>query len=221
MGSAQGVPDEFSLLETMLWDDGYPLIELHLDRLLDSAEYFGIACERGVTESALMEYARGFESGPARRVRMLVDRDGQISIGDQPLAKIIGGEAKLASACIAQQRTDSKDAMLFHKTTYRPLYVRALNEAVDAGFDDVLFMNERGEVTEGAISNIFVEKGGRWLTSPVGSGLLAGVYRRHLMETLANAEEKVLRPEDLRQADAVYLCNAVRGLRKAEIDWNA
>jgi len=221
MGSAQGVPDEFSLLETMLWDDGYPLIELHLDRLLDSAEYFCIACERGVTESALMEYARGFESGPARRVRMLVDRDGQISIGDQPLAKIIGGEAKLASACIAQQRTDSKDAMLFHKTTYRPLYVRALNEAVDAGFDDVLFMNERGEVTEGAISNIFVEKGGRWLTSPVGSGLLAGVYRRHLMETLANAEEKVLRPEDLRQADAVYLCNAVRGLRKAEIDWNA
>jgi para-aminobenzoate synthetase/4-amino-4-deoxychorismate lyase len=111
--------------------------------------------------------------------------------------------------------------MLFHKTTNRPLYAEAFKDAADAGFDDVLFLNQRGEVTEGAISNIFIEKGGRRLTPPVECGLLAGVYRRHLLETLASAEERVLYPEDLRQADAVHLCNAVRGLRKVEIDWNA
>ena len=111
--------------------------------------------------------------------------------------------------------------MLFHKTTHRPLYATVFKEAVDAGFDDVLFLNQRGEVTEGAISNIFVDQAGRWLTPPIECGLLAGVYRTYLLETLSSAEERVLHVEDLRQADAVYLCNAVRGLRKAEIDWNA
>ena len=90
---------------------------------------------------------------------------------------------------------------------------------MNRGYADVLFLNQQGEVTEGAISNVFIEMDGKWLTPPVGCGLLAGVYRRHLLETLANVEERVLYPEDLRRADAVYVSNAVRGLRKAEIEW--
>ena len=83
----------------------------------------------------------------------------------------------------------------------------------------MLFLNTRGELTEGAISNVFVEKNGRWLTPPVQCGLLAGVYRRHLLETQANVEEQVLLVEDLRGAEAVYICNAVRGPRRVAIDW--
>jgi para-aminobenzoate synthetase/4-amino-4-deoxychorismate lyase len=109
--------------------------------------------------------------------------------------------------------------MLFHKTTQRPLYAEALQAAIQAGYDEVLFLNLRGQVTEGAMHNIFIEKDGRWLTPPVACGLLAGVYRRHLMETRPNVQERVLRIQDLRQADAVHLCNAVRGLRPAIIDW--
>jgi para-aminobenzoate synthetase/4-amino-4-deoxychorismate lyase len=219
-GSERRFPERFSLVETMLWDGGYPLIELHLDRLLDSAEYFSFDCERDAVRAELMKHARTFQGCQVRRVRLLVDGAGNMQITDELLAKS-ERPTRPVRVCISRQRTDSRDPMLFHKTTHRPLYAAAFKEAVDAGFDDLLFMNEHGEVTEGAISNIFVEKGGRWLTPPVGCGLLAGVYRRHLLETLANAEERVLRPEDLHQADAVYLCNAVRGLRKAEIDWNA
>ena len=99
------------------------------------------------------------------------------------------------------------------------MYAEAFKEAVNQGFDDVLFLNQRGEVTEGAISNVFIERDGRWLTPPVECGLLAGVCRRHLLETLEHVEERVLYAEDLRQADAVYLSNAARGLRKVEIVW--
>jgi para-aminobenzoate synthetase/4-amino-4-deoxychorismate lyase len=101
------------------------------------------------------------------------------------------------------------------------LYAEAFKEAVDKGFDDVLFMNQRGEVTEGAISNIFIEKDGRWLTPSVECGLLAGVYRRHLLETLPRVEERVIYVGDLRTAEAVHLCNAVRGLRRVTIDWDS
>ncbi|MGB7265214.1 MAG: aminotransferase class IV, partial [Terracidiphilus sp.] len=92
-------------------------------------------------------------------------------------------------------------------------------QAVRDGFDDVLFLNLRGEITEGAISNVFVEKDGRWSTPPIESGVLAGVYRRHLLETRPGIEARILYIDDLRSADAVYLTNAVRGLRRVEIVW--
>jgi para-aminobenzoate synthetase/4-amino-4-deoxychorismate lyase len=95
----------------------------------------------------------------------------------------------------------------------------AFEQATRDGFDDVLFLNLRGEVTEGAISNVFIEKDGCWFTPPIKCGLLAGVYRRHLLATRPEIEERVLFLEDLRQADAVYLSNAVRGLRRVTIVW--
>jgi para-aminobenzoate synthetase/4-amino-4-deoxychorismate lyase len=212
----------FSLVESMLWQNGYPFLELHLDRLVDSAEYFGFPCERGPVRAALEEHARGFAGGPedkaARKVRLLLDSEGALQITDEFLAPG-GGEERVGRVRMAQTRTDPVDPMLFHKTTHRPVYAAAFHEAAQAGFDDVLFLNLRGEVTEGAISNIFVEKDGRWLTPPVDCGLLAGVYRRHLLETRADVEERVLYAGDLRAADAVYLANAVRGLRRVRIDW--
>ena len=88
---------------------------------------------------------------------------------------------------------------------------------LDEGFDDVLFLNERGEVTEGAVHSVFVEKGGKLATSPVRCGLLPGVYRRFLLETRPGAEERVLTIEDLRQADVVYLTDSVHGMARTEV----
>jgi para-aminobenzoate synthetase/4-amino-4-deoxychorismate lyase len=119
---------------------------------------------------------------------------------------------------ISPHRTDPADGWLYHKTTQRPLYALAYQSAAEAGYDDVLFLNLRGEVTEGAISNVFIEKNGRGFTPPMECGLLAGVYRRHLLETRDNVEERVLTLDDLRDADAIYLCNAVRGLRRVTFD---
>ena len=80
---AQRFDRDFSLIETLLWDGCYPLLELHLDRLTDSAEYFGIECVREAVKAALNEYAREFDSAGARRVRLLVDREGRMNIEDR------------------------------------------------------------------------------------------------------------------------------------------
>jgi para-aminobenzoate synthetase/4-amino-4-deoxychorismate lyase len=241
-------PDNFSLVETMLWQEGFPLIELHLDRLEDSARFFDFICDRAVVKEALEAHAASFtnsqvleatnepsapsflrpfgeragsrETQPApasRKVRLLLGSDGELQITDEPLPKVSeAGQVRFASQC-----TDPSDAMLFHKTTHRPVYAEAFKSAAEAGFSDVLFLNIRGEVTEGAISNIFIEREGKWLTPPVECGLLAGVYRRHLLETRTEIEERVLSVEDLRQADAIYLTNAVRGLRRVIVGWES
>ena len=220
-GSAQQA-EQFSLIETMLWDGKYPFIEMHLDRLVDSAEYFGFPCAREAVDAALEVYAQKFvgkgAGEPARKVRLLLSSDGELQITDEVLAP--GGDAeRVGRVRIAQERTDPADPMLYHKTTHRAVYAQAFKEAARDGFDDVLFLNLRGEVTEGAISNVFVEKDGRWLTPPVECGLLAGVFRRHLLETRPDIVERVLHEEDLRTADAIYLTNAVRGVRRVQSEW--
>jgi para-aminobenzoate synthetase/4-amino-4-deoxychorismate lyase len=233
-------PNGFSLVETLLWNGDYPLIEFHLDRLEDSANYFGFPCDRAATKAALLAHAVAFVQtlgapsfphpfaervgvlepqsiGMPRKVRLLLNPNGELHIENElwPETAI----AKPLRVRIASQRTDPADAMLFHKTTHRPLYAEAFKAATQAGFDDVLFLNLCGEVTESAIHNIFVEKDGRLLTPPIACGLLAGVHRRHLLETRPSTAERVLHLEDLPHADAIYLSNAVRGLRPAIIDW--
>jgi para-aminobenzoate synthetase/4-amino-4-deoxychorismate lyase len=210
--------EEFSLLESLLWKGEYPLIELHLDRLLDSASYFGFTCDRKTAQAGLEAHAAEFSDSAPRKVRLLLNADGDLHIASEKIVETDGHPLRVG---IAAARTDSSDPMYFHKTTYRSLYAQALKAANKAGYDDVLFLNERGEATEGAIHNVFVEKDGRLLTPPINCGLLAGVYRRHILESNPQAEERLLTPQDLQAADAIYLSNAVRGLRQAVIHWDA
>ena len=210
-------PDEFFLIETMLWDGAaYPLLDLHLDRLADSAGYFDFACNRPAIRAALEQHAHEFAGSAPQKVRLLlIDADGNFSISSEPLAPI--DPARIGLVSISPDRTDPADPTLYHKTTQRARYALAWQEASSRGFDDVLFLNLRNEVTEGAISNVFIEKDGRWFTPPICCGLLGGVFRRHLLETRPEIQEQVLTLDDLRTADAVYLTNAVRGLRQVEI----
>lgn len=210
-------PECFSLIETMLWRGDYPLIELHLDRLTDSADYFGFWCDRSAVRVALFAEASHFADQRPRKVRLLLDVDGTIHVESGILPNDGDGNNGAIRVCMAAQRTDPADRFLFHKTTHRLIYDSAYSSASKAGFADALFLNARGEVTEGAISNVFVEKARRWYTPPVACGVLPGVYRRHLLETRPEIEEKVLTLDDVKGADAVYICNGVRGIRRVQV----
>ncbi|MGC2041667.1 aminotransferase class IV, partial [Paraburkholderia caledonica] len=115
--------------------------------------------------------------------------------------------------------TQSGDLLLRHKTTHRAQYDRGWREAEAKGAFDTLFFNERGELTEGGRSNVFVKLAGRWWTPPLASGVLPGVMRSILLEDDANlqAAEKVLTEADVLSAEALLICNALRGALPARI----
>lgn len=200
----------FELIETLLWQRDYPLIALHLDRLQSSASYFNFAFDREAIAAQLCDLAKSFDANTRYRVRLLLDATGSISLAS---AAFPDG-ALPCRITVASERTSAADPFFRHKTTNREMYDRLHEAAQAAGFDEVIFMNDRDEVTEGAVSNIFIEQSGRWLTPPLASGVLPGVFRRHMLKTRPAAEERVLSIADLRSADAVYVCNALRGLRK-------
>ncbi|MGA9884620.1 MAG: aminodeoxychorismate synthase component I [Candidatus Acidiferrales bacterium] len=197
---------EFKLIETFYWDRGYRFLREHLVRLRDSAKYWGFNFSQKAVAAALQAAARAFSAGP-RRVRLTLSRGGQIEVTHAARAVERFGRVR-----ISNQKISSADRFLYHKTTNRAPYESELAAARKRGLDDVLFFNERGELTEGTIHNVFVAKRGIWRTPPVSSGLLPGVFRDHILKTRKNAREAALTLKDIESADAIYLCNSVRGV---------
>ncbi|MBI4458966.1 MAG: aminodeoxychorismate synthase component I [Acidobacteria bacterium] len=204
---------EFQLIESIRWDGEYRLLDLHLERLRASAEYFGFLFDTALVRAALREDASRLDSSKVFKVRLLLRDSGGISIDNAVPAPVRGMVA------IAPVRVNSADRFLFHKTTRRELYDRWLAEARQRGLDDYIFLNERGEVTEGAGHNIFVAMGDRLYTPPVECGLLPGIFRRQILESNPRAAEKVLRIDDLHHADQIFVCNAIRGLQPVKLDF--
>lgn len=196
------LPD-FELLETMLWraEQGFLLLEEHLDRLQYSAAFFGFPLNRTELRNRLLQdLEKKSGDGEDLRVRLTLNRRGLAQWTTQPCTPTAGG-----SFALSPDPVNSNDLFLFHKTTHRQLYqVRTLE-----GVDFTLLQNERGELTEFTIGNLVICKGGQCLTPPLRSGLLPGVYRGYLLEQ-GEVEEAVLYEKDLREAEEVWLINGVR-----------
>ncbi len=196
---------EFELLETILWspDDGFYLLEEHLQRLADSAEYFDFVLERASIERQFALLARSGTREP-RRIRLRLRKDGTVTIEEAPLP----GTGAPLRVRIAAHPIDAGDPFLFHKTTHREMYEQALSAAGDC--DDVLLWNGNREVTESTIANVVVRLQGRLVTPPVACGLLPGTYRAKLLREGKIAERRI-GLDDLQLAEEIFLVNSVRG----------
>jgi para-aminobenzoate synthetase/4-amino-4-deoxychorismate lyase len=207
--------EPFELIETFRWEveRGYYLLDLHLDRLASSATYFNFALDIAAVRVGLQRAAEKFEPMP-QRVRILLAEDGSVSIVNTQLAQ---EPDRVQRYVISQSRVNSTDPFFFHKTTRRALFdqERAAH-GVGRGCDEVLFLNENGELTEGSYTNIFVEIDGVLYTPPVACGLLNGCLRQSLfLDDDRRVVEKVLTPQDLERAERIFLGNSVRGLQEA------
>lgn len=203
---------EFSLIETMKLEQGtVSYLPRHLERLGKSATYFDFSFDPQKAADTIVDHITAIEGEPAiRRLRLLLDARGNISITS---TEAPSNQLALSTVCLSAVRTDSGDPFLFHKTTHRDLYNKAAKAAHEMGHADILFLNTHGDVTEGAISTIFVEKSGTLHTPPIEAGVLPGVLRSELLETHPNIKITPLRHEDLLKADTLYIGSAFRGLR--------
>jgi para-aminobenzoate synthetase/4-amino-4-deoxychorismate lyase len=205
----------FSLLETIKYDQDYQLLDLHLKRILAAAKQFKFSITRNQLLAALEQNRDNFEQRFIYKVRLLAAKGGLIEIENSPIKK---PEQKIQPAvAFADQPVNSDDKFLYHKTTNRKLYNQYHTRADKNHLADYLFCNERGEVTEGSISNIFIRVGEKYYTPPLKCGLLNGVYRQYFLQYSDHAYEKVLTMEDVRNADAIYLCNAIRGMTEVTL----
>lgn len=190
------------------------LLSLHLDRLQVDAEALGFALNRVLVMQRLIDTAERWTFDEPARIRVLVGRDGSLTVTPP---EAVQSDAEPLRALLWPEPVLSRDPLLHHRTTPRPLYDAAYAAVRKAGFIDVLFQNELGMVTEGAIHNIFVNQAGEWKTPPLRAGVLPGIYRRHMLETRPNVREAEIPVSELLAAEEVYLTSAVQGLRRVSI----
>lgn len=199
----QAAPPSFELLETLRHDAaGYHFLEEHLDRIETSARHFGWPPNRAPWRDFLMAATAQFPAA-AVRVRFLVGSDGQLRLEHFPLP-----EPRPWRVCLADEPVDDTNPFLFHKTTHRAVY--EAHRAAHPDCDDVLLWNRAGALTESCFGNVVLDLDGQRVTPPVSQGLLAGVFRRHLLET-GQIVEAPLHRDDLQRATQVWIINSVRG----------
>ncbi len=200
----------FELLESLLWDGDYFLLNAHLERLQSSATYFDFALDGAAIQQALQNHAAHLQPrNVAAKVRLLVNRQGDITLEDAPLQPL--SPIRLG---FATEPMDTRTPFLYHKTTHRAVYEQAKAQRPDC--EDVLLWNEDGEITESTFANVVLDIDGESLTPPVAAGLLSGTMRAHLLAS-GEITEGTLTKADVRRAHRIRLINSVR--RWLDVEW--
>jgi para-aminobenzoate synthetase/4-amino-4-deoxychorismate lyase len=199
------------LIETMRFepDTGVARLERHLERMKRSAAELGFAFDRHEARNKVQ--ALCFELEAPTRLRLLLSRGGEISLDSSALPLPREG----LSECIPLPLpVVPGDWRLRHKTTDRGFYEVARAIATARGAHEALFVREDGLVTEGSVTNVFVERDGKLLTPPVALGLLPGILRGELLAE-GRALEAELTLDDL--AAGFFIGNGLRGLLPARL----
>ena len=204
----------FHLIETLRHEPGTGLVRgsLHLDRLERSAHALRFAMEREKIEAYLRELPPFEETC---RIRMTLEFDGTFAVTSHPFTPVAANA--IWAVRVATARLSSSDPLLRHKTSAGAGYAAARAEFTTQEADEIILLNEAGQVCEGTITSVFLrDRDGILTTPPLDCGLLDGVLRRELLST-GQAMEGVLRPSDLEDAAELFVGNSLRGLVRARL----
>ncbi|MBZ9859204.1 aminotransferase class IV family protein [Mesorhizobium sp. CA12] len=205
----------FELIETMRWEpgSGFLRFERHLARLYASAAELGFVCDPERIGEVLSNTVSGH--GVALRVRLALQRNGEATAVAQAYEPLPAD--KVWRLQLARIRLDSANKLLRHKTSLRQVYTQARAEYLATRADEVLLANERGELCEGTITNLFADFGDGPLATPrLDCGLLPGILRGALLDE-GRAVEAIYSFDDLKTAKAIFVGNSLRGLIPAQL----
>ncbi|MDP3147531.1 MAG: aminodeoxychorismate synthase component I [Ignavibacteria bacterium] len=200
-------PNQFEIFTSLLYENGKPfLLKEHLKRLKCSAEYFLFYFDREKVEKELSKCFKALSDKKRYKIKVSLNKFDKITV---KASELTSSSVNAARVVISPLKIDEKNRFQYFKTTNRAIYDSELLKYQQEGFDEVLFLNKRDKLAEGAITNIFIHADGRWKTPSLSSGILNGIYRNYFIKN-HDVLEDVLSISDLKKADKIILTNAVR-----------
>lgn len=189
---------EETLTKTKFLQTDFQLIETakddwnsHVARMKNSAKELGFVWNSEIEDLKIPEN---------KILRVLLSKNGTINIEYLPITNFSNQNLQIK----INGNVNTSNPFLYHKTTIR--------ESKPNDIFDEIRVNEHGEITEGTFTNIGILENGKYYTPPLTCGLLAGTFRKKL-----GWEEKILYPEDLKNADKIFCFNSVRGLVEVKL----
>ena len=197
------IREDIELIETFLWDPekGAPDIDFHLERMCKSAENLSFKFEIRKIRDQVFK----IKSENRLRCRLTLSISGETSLS----TSILIPNPEAWTLLLSDSILSSSDPWLLHKSSNRALYDTERAKLPD-GIDEFIYLNERNEVCEGTITNIFVKKSSQWFTPPLSSGCLPGVLRRKKIEE-GSCKVGIVTYSDLQEAEKITVGNALRG----------
>ena len=203
----QKMREEFRLFETILVENGEIFLsDYHLKRLKESADYFLFKFDEIMYSNYFEELLAKLDDKKKYRVKILLNKWGVFNseISDYH------DEKKRYSLTLSGNKINTDNLFQYFKTTNRELY-NLERDNIQNRFDEVIFLNERDELTEGTITNLFFKIDEEWYTPPISSGILNGCYRQMLLEKKHDHHKKILTLDDLHKCSAIKCVNSLRG----------
>ena len=214
---AQDKERDFELFESLLFKNGnFLYLKEHTARLSVSAERLGFAFDAKEYGRVLKKIRQRIKRKTSFKIRLRLNQQGLFQFDADSLVTPV--EPFSDKLMLSEKRVDPDNLFLYHKTTRREWYEEAMRLFRAHCCYDMLFLNMHGEVTEGARNNIFIQQGNRLFTPPLCCGLLPGILRGRLLRS-GKCREKILTLQDVRNAQAVYMGNSVRGLVRVRPDF--
>ena len=207
-------PPDFALIETLRTEGGHALrLDAHLARLAASAATFAIPCDTAAICAAVSRHLA--DGHGLRRLKITLHPDGRHHIAAHPLDE----QPAAVACCLYPEALPVHDLLRRHKTSYRAVNDRALAHAATRGAFDAILTNTRGELLEGSRSSLILRLDGSWYTPPLAADILPGVMRARLIADPSPLgggmlRESPLTTADLARAEAVILCNSLRGVMR-------
>ena len=198
---------QFDLITTGKVEQGQLTFQdQHLKRLRESARYFAYPFDEEKLEAELNQTLAELDPSTDYRLRISIAKSGNVTC---QLEKLQALPEAFCKAILVPQNADLQQPFTYFKTSYRP--------HLSLGQQEQIYYNAQGQLLESSIGNLVLQLNGHLYTPPVELGLLDGIYRQHLLAT-GQATEKILSLDDLKSAEKIYACNALRDLYELEID---
>lgn len=213
-----GLKHHFYIFETIYFNSksGYRYLNLHLKRLLCSANYFNFKFNEKIIRDKLYVTCKQLSINKSYGVRLILHQSGYCDVQSRVLNPVLN----TVKVFISHHKTSSKNIFLKHKSTIRTMYDNAIKIAQQHNGYDMLFFNEKNQLTEGGRTNVFIQLNNTWYTPPLSAGVLPGIMRSIILHNSHYCtSEKNISRTDLLKASKIILCNALRGILPTQIIW--
>ena len=201
--------------ETIAVENGKPLLlKQHLERLGKAAQFFGLGTldARGITEEAVKEFLAEQKEEEIQHgaVKIILSKENLIfQMRGNPYTE----EKHLHGFVtdISKVKRNETSPMVYHKTLNYGDCILEKRSATAAGVQERVFLNTKGQICEGAVSNIFFVRKNKIYTPQLSCGLLPGILREYVLENF-EVNETVIYPEELMYYDECFVTNSLMGV---------
>ena len=198
---------KFNLISTGRVHQGKLLfLEEHMKRLQESSRYFDYPFNAEKAHYQVEALCQSLNLDKDYRLKMSLAKDGELTFEHTQLT---GLADDFCQARLVEQIHPLDSPYTYFKTSYRP--------HLSLGPHEQIYYNQKKQLLETSIGNLVLKIKDKLYTPPVHLGLLNGIYRQSLIAD-NKLKEKVLTVKDMEQAQAIYGCNAVRGLYELKVE---